>query len=110
MQTSMATWAKEQLDLAVGQRAAELDAASVGIGRRLKSGRHAPTSSGDSSGSGLDLEAWVARHPLGTLYSAYAQVWPERNVVRTVGMSMQQIASDAIRLWLSEGMRSLQHS
>ncbi|BDA48472.1 probable protein angel homolog 2 at N-terminal half [Coccomyxa sp. Obi] len=73
--SSMATWAKDQLDMAVGSRAAELDAASVGIGRRLKSGRHAPTSSGDSSsGSNLDMEAWVARHPLGTLYSAYAQV------------------------------------
>lgn len=82
----MLTWGKEHLDMAVGHRAAELDAASVGIGRHLKSGRHAPTSSGDSVGSTLDLEAWVARHPLGTLYSAYAQVWPYAIVVaRTAG-------------------------
>ncbi|CAL8463659.1 g3193 [Coccomyxa elongata] len=72
--TSMATWGKEQLDMAVGHRAAELDAASVGIGRRLKSGRLAPIRSGDIAGGSLDLEAWVARHPLGTLCSAYAQV------------------------------------
>lgn len=70
-QATMATWAKDELDLAVGRQASQLDAASLGIGRRLKSGK---MSSASSAGADPDLNAWVARHPLGTLCSTYAQV------------------------------------
>lgn len=76
----MATWAKDELDMAVGRAASEIDAVTLGIGRRLKHGRLCSSGSFGSSSSlgsasSVDLDAWVVRHPMGPLCSAYAKVY-----------------------------------
>jgi hypothetical protein len=71
----MATWAREELDMAAGRRASLVTDDSVsgpmGGQRKYKRGR---SFGGGSRNGHLDLVAWVIQHPMGPLDSAYARV------------------------------------